>query len=84
VNWVRDWMNHGTMIPELSGLVTETRYHDQLESITLSLEATILNLIDDSYHSKYVRYTGGNDQVVRSDYVICSDRISEGNIGLML
>jgi hypothetical protein len=22
VNWVRDWMNHGTMIPELSGLVT--------------------------------------------------------------
>jgi hypothetical protein len=23
VKWVRDWMNHGTMIPELSGLVTE-------------------------------------------------------------
>jgi hypothetical protein len=24
VNWVRDWMNHGTTIPELSGLVTES------------------------------------------------------------
>jgi hypothetical protein len=24
VNWVRDWMNHGTMIPELSVLVTES------------------------------------------------------------
>mgnify|MGYP000485565991 CR=1 FL=1 len=24
VNWLCDWMNHRTMIPELSGLVTET------------------------------------------------------------
>jgi hypothetical protein len=40
VNWIRDWMNHGTMIPELSGLVTESISRPiplSLLRITLSL-----------------------------------------------
>jgi hypothetical protein len=84
VNWVRDWLNHGTMIPELSGLVTESISGPSQVSITLGLETMILNLIDSYNGRRYVQYTGGNDQVVRSDNGVCSDRISEGNIVLLV
>jgi hypothetical protein len=59
VNWVHDWLNHGTVIPELAGLAV-TLNPSGRSSIVLSLERMLeyCNLID-SYNSKYVRYETG-------------------------